>query len=136
MNASQIGEIAATLLGSIGIGLIIAHVHDLWKERREKGREDIANAIRNARRAGYLQGANNTMTVWGAHARAIQGVDLHGFAEDCRKCGLITLSLIPASEEYWTCKSCQHRNPAPLPPRLRSQQGGTPNPDPAKHDDP
>lgn len=99
-------------------------------------REEIATAIRNARRAGYLQGCDHAMSIWGAHARTINQMHVHGFAEACRKCGLVTLNLISASEEYWSCHQCQHRNPAPLPRHLQARETAAETPDPAKHDDP
>jgi formamidopyrimidine-DNA glycosylase len=100
----------------------------------ELQRQETATAIRNARRAGYLQGSDRTMQIWGAHVRTINQMDMHGFAETCRKCGTITLSLISTAEEYWSCDQCQHRNPAPLPPHMRTQPAATH--DPAEHHDP
>lgn len=97
------------------IGPLAALLSLLARDRLATHREKTAAAIANARRAGFLQGMHLGYAAWGIHVKTLHGMNVHGFAEECRGCGTATGSILAADAEYWTCQSCQHRNPAPMP---------------------
>lgn len=84
----------------------------LAARERERGR--VAAAIDRARHRGVLHGMN---LGWIHHGRAmaeIRRIPVHGFAGECAECHTVFGIIAETSDEYWNCRSCGHRNPAPL----------------------
>lgn len=102
------------LAGAFGVagilGLTLAQLRE-WSHRRSIAE---AEAIRRAYTRGTVHGLN---LGWIHHGRTVAerlDLPLHGFGAECHGCRRIYGIIAGADDEYWTCSSCGHRNPAPL----------------------
>lgn len=120
MNPTDI----AFTISTIVLAVVLYFAFRSYFRRQEEERlQDLRNAIENAARHGMIEGMNHAFIA----AAAVYPIpNVHGFAEACRRCGAIAAIMTDPRAEYWSCRECNHRNPAPLPTRLNLT---------AKHDD-
>lgn len=81
---------------------------------QSRDRRRAAAALVRARSRGVLHGLN---LGWIHHGRAmaeIRRAPVHGYAAECEACQTVFGIVGNASDEYWHCDSCGHRNAAPL----------------------
>jgi hypothetical protein len=100
-------EIIAFFTG-LSIGAL---TFDLIDRHFKKKREKIEVKTLKAHFVAGLNAGTRNHAIW---IRNVIGNDVNGFAMACDKCGQIFATLTGSSEEYCTCPSCKHRNPAPL----------------------